>query len=558
MDAIKLQLARIQEQLGKLSASQKMLTAALLAVMVLTLMFWGRYAGTPELEPVLSQGLSSDELLGIRDTLKGAGIAYTVDGDRVLVSAEKRFEAIAVLSAANKLPADTSNAFQDIVSKLNPLASQSTTDRMWNVAYQQVLQNVIRLYPGVKDATVIISPISERRIGQNIEPSASVAVFLKNGFKPDKKMAISIADLVSHSHAALNRARVNVSIDMVSFNLSDRNTNGVASGSDISDLEHEAETYHQRKLEQTLASYGQIYAAVRVSLDIEATITKADNITTVLKAEKQIKTESSESTTSGGSASAEPGAVPNAPLSVDSARSGATASGNTTTTEKNDTTMENLPSRQTTQTEKPAGKAVPSSASVQLSWSFFSGLLKSRAGTSAKDPTDQEVRDYFDKQHRPSILQIVKATTGIQEDTQVVVDLYNDQMTMLAAIGTDATKITGAGGGGIVGTIGGYAKEIAVGVLALLSLMMVSMMVKKGTPAPIVTAMPAVQEVEETFTIGGGEDIAGEVGEADQAMDGMELDDSAVKAQQMIDQVSTMVKENPDAAANLVKRWLNK
>jgi flagellar biosynthesis/type III secretory pathway M-ring protein FliF/YscJ len=38
----------------------------------------------------------------------------------------------------------------------------------------------------------------------------------------------------------------------------------------------------------------------------------------------------------------------------------------------------------------------------------------------------------------------------------------------------------------------------------------------------------------------------------------MELDQDAVHAQQMVEQVSTMVKENPDAAANLVKRWLNK
>ena len=39
-------------------------------------------------------------------------------------------------------------------------------------------------------------------------------------------------------------------------------------------------------------------------------------------------------------------------------------------------------------------------------------------------------------------------------------------------------------------------------------------------------------------------------------LDGMELDEDAVRAQQMLEQVSTMVEENPDAAANLVKRWL--
>jgi flagellar biosynthesis/type III secretory pathway M-ring protein FliF/YscJ len=40
-------------------------------------------------------------------------------------------------------------------------------------------------------------------------------------------------------------------------------------------------------------------------------------------------------------------------------------------------------------------------------------------------------------------------------------------------------------------------------------------------------------------------------------LSGMELDEDAVQTQQMLDQVSTMVKDNPEAAASLVKRWLH-
>jgi flagellar biosynthesis/type III secretory pathway M-ring protein FliF/YscJ len=38
----------------------------------------------------------------------------------------------------------------------------------------------------------------------------------------------------------------------------------------------------------------------------------------------------------------------------------------------------------------------------------------------------------------------------------------------------------------------------------------------------------------------------------------MEMDEDSVRTQQMLDQVSTMVKENPDGAASLVKRWLSR
>jgi flagellar biosynthesis/type III secretory pathway M-ring protein FliF/YscJ len=52
--------------------------------------------------------------------------------------------------------------------------------------------------------------------------------------------------------------------------------------------------------------------------------------------------------------------------------------------------------------------------------------------------------------------------------------------------------------------------------------------------------------------------MVGEVAEGDRTMEGMELDEESLKTQQMIEQVSSMVTENPDAAANLVKRWLNR
>jgi flagellar biosynthesis/type III secretory pathway M-ring protein FliF/YscJ len=54
-----------------------------------------------------------------------------------------------------------------------------------------------------------------------------------------------------------------------------------------------------------------------------------------------------------------------------------------------------------------------------------------------------------------------------------------------------------------------------------------------------------------------GEGLAGEVGEGGAMLDGVELDEESVKAQQMIEQVQELVKANPDGAASLVKRWMN-
>jgi flagellar biosynthesis/type III secretory pathway M-ring protein FliF/YscJ len=97
-----------------------------------------------------------------------------------------------------------------------------------------------------------------------------------------------------------------------------------------------------------------------------------------------------------------------------------------------------------------------------------------------------------------------------------------------------------------------------VGGLAVASLFMVMMMARKSAPAPIATEAPAAGERKGAQRSAPASESAQEVGEGEKTLDGMELDSEAVQTQQVIEQVSDMVAENPDAAATLVKRWLNR
>ena len=80
-------------------------------------------------------------------------------------------------------------------------------------------------------------------------------------------------------------------------------------------------------------------------------------------------------------------------------------------------------------------------------------------------------------------------------------------------------------------------------------------MVRKGVPA---AATVEVMNSGDEPTLNGNESIVGQASENANSLDGMELDPETVKAQQMLDQVQQMVTANPDSAANLVKRWLNR
>ena len=145
----------------------------------------------------------------------------------------------------------------------------------------------------------------------------------------------------------------------------------------------------------------------------------------------------------------------------------------------------------------------------------------------------------------------------------VFVDTYAD---LLPSAGETLTPTAS----GVSLLVGNHGKEIALGALALVSLFMVSTMVRKGAPAlavPMGTmAHPPGTTVDALLAKTAGikasarfaNEDAAEVGEAGQTLDGIELDDETVRAQQVVEQVSAMVKENPDAAASLVKRWVNK
>src|SRR4051812_19015216 len=107
MDYVKNQLQRIQQQLAGLNASQKMLTAALVAVMVMTLLYWGRYAGTADMVPLLEQDLSAADLGQIQQRLRAKPVPFTLNGNRILVPADRQAELYADLAYAKMLPMTT-------------------------------------------------------------------------------------------------------------------------------------------------------------------------------------------------------------------------------------------------------------------------------------------------------------------------------------------------------------------------------------------------------------------------------------------------------------------
>jgi flagellar biosynthesis/type III secretory pathway M-ring protein FliF/YscJ len=566
MDFLKNQFQRIQQQLSGLTATQKMLTGALVAIMVMTLLYWGRYAGTADMEPLFEQALSPQAQGPVQDRLQARGIRIvTGSGGQLLVPAERRAEILADLAYAKALPRSTETGFEQVVVKLSPWASATERDAYYNRAKEISCGSLINLFPDVSFAQVMIDNMTKRQIGAvggGIEPSATINITMRDGGKP-REIAEGAAAIVQGAQSNLRPDRIKVVINGRPQRLSG---SGVAeagaetAGMDADELFDRKAGMEQRTEERITELFEITGLRVKVSAKINASFVTSQEETIDPKAviSKPVEEETRETTTGGG-ASGEPGAVPN----VGQADAAAVANGNLEvgvsgggggggSTDKTDKTRSVvIAPKKTTSTRTAPGEPTVVSASIRVPHSWFVNALKLKKNLpDDRRPDDQALQAYIEEESENFRKQL-RGVAGMPADAAVYISDYPDILpppSSIAAVPQTATM-------SIPVTIGKYGKEIALSGLALVSLFMISMMVKKSAPPPIPVAPPTVMTPQPLMA---GEALAGEAAEGGSMLDGMELDEDAVKTEQMLDQVSTLVKENPDGAAALVKRWLNR
>src|SRR3569623_3846655 len=145
MDFLKKQVERIREQLAGLSSSQKMLAGSLVVIMVMTLLWWSKFAGSTEMESVLEQDFAPEDLARVKALVDSKGIPSKVVGARIHVATARKWEVLALLGYEHLLPRDTASGFDDIIAKMDsPWAPPQKQDVMFNRAKEVTLAQVIR------------------------------------------------------------------------------------------------------------------------------------------------------------------------------------------------------------------------------------------------------------------------------------------------------------------------------------------------------------------------------------------------------------------------------
>jgi flagellar biosynthesis/type III secretory pathway M-ring protein FliF/YscJ len=565
MDRLKQQLQEIQQQLGGLTASQKMLAGSLVAIIAVTLVWWTSYAATGETVKLLEQPLNAEQVGQIRQTLSSRGIETTASGDGILINATRRNEAMSILALERQLPKDLTRHFDKAIGQIGSFDPHKKIDLTILAARQNELASTMKLWPEIRDARVYINDRYKRQVGGDIMPTAGVTLTTTGvGNKSVEDLAAAATAFVSTSVSMLLPENVEVIIDSRLVSI-DNDSTVTGTSNKLLELQAAAERRFETKLLKTFSYIPDLRVAVSVDVRDNTTRTVTEEFDPEGKVVVPLETrEESDDEENGSGDWGESGLIPNSAMAIGPESGGGESRNRRVVEERNRAEI----GRKVEETFSRGGVPVARSCTLSVPLSYIRNEFLGR--NPGESEPNAEVLRTFEGELREEIALAARTLLSSVAAEDVMVVTYADTLGGMPGILPDGTQVIEAGAGGgfmplAMKLLSDYGRTAGVIVLAGVALLFVSSIAKKA-PAGVATSQPlgAFDAAEfAAMTRPGGiapgtpEDEIAEALAADALLVGQEVAEDQLQAGQMVDQVQSLVKENPEAAAGLIKRWIN-
>jgi flagellar biosynthesis/type III secretory pathway M-ring protein FliF/YscJ len=556
MEFLRRIIGQIKTHLGQLTISQKLVFVLCIIVMGGAIWHMARYASERETVPLLNQDFSEADLNRIVNKLDGWDERYQIKGGKVLVEKSRQRQLIARLAYAEMLPRDTSMGWSSLLENSDIWTPESVRENRKLIVMQMELARAIEDgWPEVEKAEVFINKGSQRTLS-NVQPVASASVMIKltPGASAPGRLAESIAAFVSSANNQMKRENVRVIVDgkLVAV---------VPEGEQISgDYIAMKTQYEQHFRDKIINALPISNSLVEVDVTLETTSTVKHETLYTPEGEGSwnapVEESGQEENTENAQQQAEPGLIANAMEKP--APAGGT--NQKSTTERTARSNRPFAGSKNTSMETPRGGIREITAAIMIPSSYFEAVAQQGAKEGEKPGVEQV--EAVKKVEIPKIKQVVMRIIGKvkpEDESKVVVEGY--WAAGIAAAHVEPGEKGGAAIQADVSSMGGlvqrYGKHVAVSALAMISLFMVLMMVRKaGQPMEIKndkeTAMTGQSPVEALSF----EDSNIASGHEDGLLAGLELGEETMRSQQVLGQIRQMVSDDPDAAATLLSRWM--
>jgi flagellar biosynthesis/type III secretory pathway M-ring protein FliF/YscJ len=549
----------IATQLRGLSGSARMLVATTVVILILSLLIVGMLTGSPAMQQLPIGPLTAEARTRAINYIRTSNIPFEEENGQILVPAEHKYTVLAGLTE-NQLISGEQIDFTTLMKDDSPFLSDRDKQRRYLIAKMNVLAGMISAMGDIAKASVVIDdPVRPPGIGgPRVTPSASVTVTSRTG-ELSPKQVDAIANLVAGAHASLKVENVAVIDSSTGRAYRGRSEDDYAATRYL-ELKQNTERSVQEKILDRLSYIQGVRVEVNAILDAREELQRSRTYENpkIGPLQESSRTTSSSQPTSQGEA----GVRPNVGQAV-AIQSGAAAKSSDERTESRTVPAFPMTERDIKDNK---GYALQINATVGVPRSFLVRIYQEEQGDAEAQPdaaalealSTQQV-DRIQKEIAPLIS--TDAIPGAVPGA-VVVSINPDfalaGMTGSSAYGGSGGAGSGgaAGADGIGGLVGGnLVKLVGLGALSAISLLMMFMMVRKATvkqPLPsaeeLVGIPPALQSENS--------DLVGEAGESAPPLEAMEVDEGALRRQQMLDQINTMAIDRPDEAANLLRKWI--
>ena len=556
MDRLRQLVGYISERLSVLSVSQRVavgLCAALVAGSLLWLLQWST---VPEMVPLVNYEFSYSDLDAAEQALRDNGIPFKTYGTRIAVRPADRHNAVRLLYTAEALPEGSLYDMAAAVADQNPFQSPDARKYAQNYAKGNELAKIIATYPFVTKASVLINSREKRRIGgPSYVPTASVVVTLSAGKELHPEMIDGFGKLVAGAVAGLKPHNVNITDARNGRSYSVPHPDD-APALDYLSMVKKHETHLRTKILNKLADIPGILAMVSVELDTSKRVTqKVKHAAVQPKMESELTSEMT-----SASVPTEPGVHANLGQALTSASNGASTS---TGEAKTEYFEPKLSETETIEQMPFAPKKV--TATVSIPRSFLAGIFAARYPDKPVPKDDEPgfvaIHDQQIGRVRASVEKIVMA----KDPQDVEVDVYPDME--WSAEGGGWSRVPGGVAAAPepdtldpVALARGYGPQVGLLMLAVMSLFMMTRIVRKSSEQLGKSRRGAGQVVDppdDATILAVGPHAVGQAEVSGSMLAGKEVDAETLRYQEFGEEVSKLVEENPEGAANLLRRWID-
>jgi flagellar M-ring protein FliF len=547
MELLNQALNQFKDLFRSMTPGARITTALLLVAVAVSIGYLFTYRGTSaDLYLMNGESFTPSQLPAMEAAFAKRGLStYQFEGTRIRIPRSQQNDYMAALAENNALPENYSSILDKVLGNVNPFADRQQRDQMLKGAKQKQLETIIRSMTGIQSAFVIYDSDTKRGFQKEAVATASVNVRPAAGSTLSDSQVLAIRTLVARSVAGLKPETVAVT-DLASGQTLVGTDNAAGP---LEDPYGARKKMYEQQWKQKVLEALRYVPGVAVTANVELLPELSRRKESVKHDPKTVPyqvTEKSQTTNNEGSSGAggRPGYAaqqPNTSLSL--------GSQNKTTrqeSEESESQTINLASgdHETVESVGLTPKRVTMSIGVPMS--YFLKLWQERNPQSGGKPPDKAALEQISteettkiKTHVAKLLPPLEGTADAAELVQVTsfLDIPSPEPTPPSvaqnALGWLAENWT------MLGMIG----------LAVVALSMVRSLVRNAAPVASVGTVAAAAAPAEEPAESASESSPDKASPS-------RLRRFTGHGPSLRDELSQLVQEDPEAAANVLRTWI--